>query len=156
MGIGQFNAGKEALWLKKFLHDIIDNRTTRRRQRQNPSHNFRRQSSGNINHSFKFEGPCFPQQIKTHGYQIPLAARTGWEKWSQIRINYVPNKYVPSSKNITDILTKALPNDQFIQLRNHIMFNKEDPGFSKVLKPYSITDDTRYKSSVKFHMKLLR
>jgi hypothetical protein len=58
--------------------------------------------------------------------------------------DYVPNEY--SSKNITDILTKALPNDQFIQLRNHVMFNKEDPGFSKVLKPYSITDDTRYKS----------
>jgi hypothetical protein len=79
--IGQFNAGKEALWLKKFLNetglqlqDDINGKTPVTIFGDN-------QAAITLS-----KDPVFPQLIKTYGYQIPLAARTDREKRSHLRI----------------------------------------------------------------------
>ena len=48
-----------------------------------------------------------------------------WQR-EQVEKNEIIYEYVPSNENIADILTKPLPNDQFIRLRNRIMFNRKD------------------------------
>jgi hypothetical protein len=61
--IGQFNAGKEALWLKKFLHDYKTTSTAK------PQSQF----SVTIKRQSLF---LFPTANQNNRYQIPLAART--------------------------------------------------------------------------------
>ena len=71
----------------------------------------------------------------SHSKSKHMDIKFHWQR-EQVEKNEVRYEYVPSSKNIADILTKPLPNDQFVKLRNHVMFNKEDSAWRGVLKPY--------------------
>jgi Reverse transcriptase (RNA-dependent DNA polymerase)/gag-polypeptide of LTR copia-type/GAG-pre-integrase domain len=103
--IGQFNAGTEAMWLKKFLDELdLPNLSTTPVTILGDNQAAITLSKDPISHS-----KAKHMDIKYH-----------WQR-EKVERNEIKFEYVPSHENVADILTKPLPREQFLYLRNRIM-----------------------------------
>jgi hypothetical protein len=105
-------AGKEALWLKKFLHEI---------GLQNVTNKIPTTIFGDNQAAITLS-----KDPVSHSKSKHMDIKFHWQREQVEKKNDLIYEYVPSNENIADILTKPLPSDQFIRLRNRIMFNKKE------------------------------
>ena len=109
--IGQFNAGKEALWLKKFLSEL---------GLQDVNNELPVTILGDNQAAITLS-----KDPVSHSKSKHMDIKFHWQR-EKVERNEIIYQYVPSNENIADILTKPLANDQFIRLRNRIMFERKD------------------------------